>query len=141
MQLAGLRVDEIGGERAGVAAEERVRERAVAPEEAAQVQPRKQLDERVQEVRAQVRDRGAGKERAVGQRVLEVAGDQDSVEVVVAPGDEPDRFDDGQALALEPPEERPLPSRRALGKLLQRVEHAVVLDEPHDMTADAADEA
>ncbi len=84
MQLAGLRVDEVRRQRAGVAAEERVRERAVAPEEAAQVQARQQLDEPVQQVRAQVGNRRAGEERAVGERVLEVARDQHRVEVVAA---------------------------------------------------------
>ena len=43
VQLAGLGVDEVGRERAGVAAEERVRERAVAPEEAAEVEADEQL--------------------------------------------------------------------------------------------------
>ena len=43
VQLAGLGVDEVRGQRAGVAAEERVRERAVAPEEAAQVEADEQL--------------------------------------------------------------------------------------------------
>src|SRR5205823_10047915 len=39
VQLAGLRVDEVRGELAGVAAEERIRKRAVTPEEAAEVEP------------------------------------------------------------------------------------------------------
>ena len=43
VQLARLGVDEVRGERAGVAPEERVRERAVAPEEAGEVQPDEQL--------------------------------------------------------------------------------------------------
>ena len=140
VQLAGLGVDEVRGQRAGVAAEERVRERAVAPEEAAQVQAREQLDERVQEVRAQVGDAAAGEERAVGERVLEVARDQDGVQVVAAAGDDPDRLDDRQALPLEAAQQRPLAARRALGQLLQRVERAVVLDEAHDVAADAADQ-
>jgi hypothetical protein len=43
VELARLRVDEIRGEGARVAAEERVRERAVAPEEAAEMEPDEQL--------------------------------------------------------------------------------------------------
>ena len=82
VQLAGLGVDEVRGQRAGVAAEERVRQRAVAPEEPAQVQPREQLDECVQQMRAEVGDAAGREERAVGQRELEVARDQDRVEVV-----------------------------------------------------------
>ena len=116
VQLAGLRVDEVGGERAGVAAEERVRERAVAPEEAAEMEAREELGERVQGVRAEIGDRRAGEERAVGQRVLEVPRDQDRVEVVAAVGHDPDRLDDRQLLALEPAQERPLASRGPLGR-------------------------
>ena len=140
MQLARLGVDEVRRQRAGVAAEERVRERAVAPEEAAQMQAREQLDEPVQEVRAQVGDAAAGEERAVGERVLEVARDQHGVQVVAAAGDDPDRLDDRQALPLEAAQERPLAAGRTLGQLLQRVERAVVLDEAHDVAADAADQ-
>ncbi len=42
MQLAGLGVDEVRGERPRIAAEQRVRQRHVAPEEADDVQPREQ---------------------------------------------------------------------------------------------------
>lgn len=50
-QLAGLGVDEVGREAAGAAAEEGVRERHVAPEEARQVEPDQQHDEGVDEGR------------------------------------------------------------------------------------------
>ena len=65
VQLTRLRVDEVGGERARVAPEERVRERAVAPEEAAEMQAREELGERVQEMRAQV-GHGVARRRARG---------------------------------------------------------------------------
>ena len=55
VQLAGLGIDEVRRERARVAAEERVREGAVAPEEAAMCS-RRAARERVQQVRAQVGD-------------------------------------------------------------------------------------
>ena len=140
VQFARLRVDEVGGERAGVAAEERVRQRAVAPEEAADVEPSEQLRERVQEVRAQVGDRRAGEEGAVGERVLEVLRDQDRVEIRAARRHDSDRFDDRQSLSLEAAEQRPLTARGPFRQLLERVEVAVVLDEPHDVAADAADQ-
>ena len=54
VQLAGLGVDEVGGERAGVAAEQRVRQRAVAPVEAGQVQPDEQPGQRVEQPDAQL---------------------------------------------------------------------------------------
>jgi hypothetical protein len=140
VQLSGLRVDEIRRERARVATEERVRERAVAPEEAAEMQAGEQLGQPVQQVRAQVRDRSTGEERAVGERVLEVPRDQHGAEVVAATGDEPDRLDHRQSLAFEPAEQRPLSPRRPVGQLLERVERAVVLDESNDVPADPADQ-
>ena len=138
MQLAGLRVDEVRRQRARVAAEERVRERAVAPEEAAQVQARQQLGEPVQQVRAQVGDRRAGEERAVGERVLEVARDQHRVEVVARGSvTMPTASTTGRPWLSSRAQQRPLAARRPLGQLLQRVERAVVLDEAHDVAADA----
>ena len=141
VQLAGLGVHEVRGERAGVAAEERVRERAVAPEEAAQVQPSEELDERVQQVGAQVGDPAPGEQRAVGQRELEMPRDEDRVHVRAAAGDDADRLDDRQVLALEAPQERPLPPSGPLGQLLERIQDTVVLDEAHHVAADAADQA
>ncbi len=138
VQLACLGVDEVCRERAGVAPEERVRERAVAPEEPAQVQAREQLDERVQEVRAQVGDAGAREQSAVGQGVVEVPGDQDRVEIVAPRGHDPDGLDDGERLSLQAAEERPLAPGGALRQLLDRVQRAVVLDEANDMAADPA---
>ena len=80
MQLARLGVDEVRGERARVAPEERVRERAVAPEEAAEVQPDEQLGARVEEPPAQVGDAAAREEGAERERVVEVARDQRALE-------------------------------------------------------------
>src|SRR5512132_1991789 len=62
VELAGLGVDEVRGERSGVAAEERVREGAVAPEEAGQVEPHEQLRARVEEPVAEVGQSGAREE-------------------------------------------------------------------------------
>ena len=64
MQLAGLGVDEVRGERAGIAAEERVRERAVAPEEPAEVQADEELGDRVEQPPAQVGQLPRGEERS-----------------------------------------------------------------------------
>src|SRR5207244_178208 len=68
VELARLGVDEIGGELARVAAEERVRERAVAPEEAREVQAREELGERVEQAVAEVGDATAGEQDPVGER-------------------------------------------------------------------------
>ena len=63
VELSGLGVDEVGAERSGVAAEERVRQRAVAPEEAREVEPDEQLRAGVQQARAEVGDDLAREER------------------------------------------------------------------------------
>ena len=104
------------------------------------MQAREQLGERVQQMRPQIGDRRAGEERAVRERVLEVPRDQHRVEIARPAGDDPDRLDDRQALAFEPAQQRPLAAGGPLRQLLQRVEGAVVLDEPHDVAADAADQ-
>jgi hypothetical protein len=106
MPFARLRVDEVRGERARVAAEERVRERAVAPEEAGEVQPDQQLAERVEQARAQIGDPVAcvpREERAVRKREVEMAGDEDVLEVLAARRDDADRLDDGDRLRRHVP--------------------------------------
>ena len=140
MQLAGLRVDEVRRERAGIAPEEGIRKRAVAPEEAAQMQACKQLGKRVQQVRAQVGDAAARKENAIRQRVVEMTRDQRRVEIVAARGDDPDGLDDRQTLPLQAPQQRPLAPGRALGELLDGVERAVVFEEADDVAADPTDQ-
>ena len=76
VQLAGLGIHEVRGEGAGVAAEERVRQRHVAPEEADVVQAHEQHRERVDEAIRRVGAQHLGEQRAVGQRELQVRGDQ-----------------------------------------------------------------
>ena len=97
VQLAGLGVDEVGGEGAGVAAEQGVGQRDVAPQEADQVQPGQQDDHRVDEPVDGVLADAAAEQRAVGQRELQVLGDEDGVERVaggVQPcGDDADGLD------------------------------------------------
>ena len=102
VQLAGLGVDEVGGERARVAPEEGVRERAVAPEEAAEMQAHEQLGARVEEPPAQVGDAAAREEGAERERVVEVARDQDASRSGAAFGDDADRVDDRHLGRREP---------------------------------------
>ena len=82
--FARLDVDHVRHQLAGVAAEQDVRQRAVAPEEPGQVEPHEQADERVEQPVAEVRDREAlaGEQVAVRQRVVEVAGDEQAVALV-----------------------------------------------------------
>ena len=142
MQLAGLGVDEIGGERARVAAEERVRERAVAPEEAAEVEADEELRARVEQPPAQVGDAAAGEERPERERVVEVPGDQDRVEVAAAVGDDADGVHHRHLVGRERAEQPVLALGQLDGQLLQRVElrpePALVLDEADDVPVDPA---
>ena len=142
VQLARLGVDEVGRERARIAAEERVRERAVAPEEAAEVEADEQLRARVEQPPAQVGDAAAGEERSERQRVVEVTRDQDRVEVGAAVGDDADRLDDGHLVGRERAQEPVLPPGQLDRQLLERVqlrpELAVVLDEANDVAVDPA---
>ena len=133
MELAGLGVDEIGGERARVAAEERVRERAVAPEEAAEVEADEELGARVEQPPPQVGDAAAGEERPERERVVEVARDQDRVEVAAAIGDDADGIDHRHLVGGERAQQPVLALRQLDRQLLERVQlrpqPALVLDE------------
>ena len=94
--LAGLGVHQIGGQRSGVPAEQRVRQRAVLPGEADQVQPDQQFGQRVQQLGLQVRVHPPGEQGAVGQREPQVLGDQRRVQRFALRGhpvgDHPDRL-------------------------------------------------
>ena len=75
--LAGLRVDQVGLQRARVVAEQRVGQRTVAPEETGQVQPHQQLGQGVQQPVGGLAAAGTGEHRAVGGGVGQELGDQD----------------------------------------------------------------
>ena len=101
--LAGLRVHQVRGQRAGVPPEQRVRQRAVLPREAHQVQPDEQLGQRVEQLGLQVRVHPAGEQRPVRQREPQVLGDQGGVERLALRGhpvgDHPDGLHDRDAAA------------------------------------------
>ena len=82
--LGGLGVDEVGHQGAGVAAEEEIVERTIAPVEAFEVQPQSSTTSGVdQRVPALLR-RPLGQHEAIGAGELQVARDQHRVEVVAA---------------------------------------------------------
>lgn len=70
-----------------------------------------------------------------------MARDQDRIEVLAAVGDDADRLDDWQRLALQPAQKRPLAPGGPLRQLLECVERPVVLDEANDVAADPADQS
>ena len=105
VELAGLGVDEVGRERAGVAAEQRVRERHVAPEEPHDVQPHEQHRERVDEAGRGVGPKRLREQRPVGQREPQVPRDEHGLQrvalVVGAVGDHGDGIDARDVEALQ----------------------------------------
>ena len=105
LQFAGLGVDEIGGERASVAPEQRVGQRAVSPEEPNQVQPHQQDHEGVDQPVDCVAAHHPGEEGPVRQRVMQMPSDQYRVERLTVgrlpPSDDADRVDRGNVEPLE----------------------------------------
>ena len=105
VQLAGLGVNEVCRERAGVAAEQGVGQGHVAPPEAREVEPHQQHRQGVDQPLCGVRAQALGEQRAVGQRELQVPGDQRGVErptrCVDAAEDDSDRLHAGHIEALE----------------------------------------
>ena len=138
LDLAGLGVDHVRGQRAGVEPEQRVRQRAVAPVEADEVQPYEQLDQRVEQPVRRLVTARVGEQRAVGDGVLEELGDQDRVEVVGPVDDDADHAD-RRHLVLGEDAQQPVLATGQLGvDLLQREDPSGLLDEPHDVPRDAA---
>jgi hypothetical protein len=136
--LAGLGVDQVRLQGAGVGPEQGVGQRAVAPEEPGQVQPGQQLDQRVDEPvggRAAAR---VGEQRAVGGGVVQVAGDQDGVGVRAAVDDDPDHLHGRHVQLGQRPQQPVLAAGQPLADRLQRVQLAAVGHEPHDVPGDAA---
>ena len=142
VQIAGLGVDEVGRERARVAPEERVRERAVAPEEAGEVDAHEQLGERVEQAVAQIGHARAAEEAAVRQREVEVARDQHGFGLVAvgtrALRDDADRLDHRADRIGQLAQHPVLVPREPRGQRLERVDRLAVAHEAHDMAVDAA---
>ncbi len=137
MQLARLRVDEIGAELARVATEERVRERTVAPEQSREVQAHQQLRQRVEDAFPRALDHLPRQQAPVGQRELEVARDQDGVQAV-AVDDDSDRIHGRYPAARQLAQQPVLALGQRLRDLLERVMRAVVFHEAHDVAPDPA---
>lgn len=141
VQLPCLRIDEVGRERPGVPPEQRVREGAVPPVEADEVQANEQASQRVDELQPCIGD-ATDEEEPVRQGELEVAGDEHVLQrfTVRRPPvpHRPDRLDHGQGFLLEAAEETVLTRREPWWQLLQGVDGSVVLDEADDVPVDAA---
>ena len=141
VQRAGLGVDEVGRERAGVTPEQRVGQRHVAPEEAAQVHPDEQRGERVEQAVHRVGAQRVGEQRPVRQGELQVPGDERRLErltVGVLPvGDDRDGFHARRVDPFERPQQVVFALGDPLVGLLDGVDDAVDPHEPDDMPGDA----
>ena len=93
VELAGLGVDQVGGEGARVASEERVGQRDVPPVEAEQMQAHEQDGQGVDQARRRLGAHVLAEQGAVGQGVGQVLGDEDGVQG--APGQVRPLRDDG----------------------------------------------
>ena len=144
VQLSGLGVDEVRRELAGAAAEEHVGQRHVAPEEAGQVQPDQQHDERVDDLGEAVLWEAVAEQRPVGQGVLQVPGDQGRLDLlavgVLAAADHADRLDGRQPEAAQVAQQPVLAERQVLAGLLHGVDVLAQPHDPHDVPGDAAGE-
>jgi hypothetical protein len=134
MLLAGLRVDQVSPEGSRVVAEQRVRQRAVAPEEPGQVQPHQQLDQRVEQPVGRLPDARAGEQRSVRRRVLEEPGHQDRVQVRPAVDDDADDRDRGHVELGQRPQQPVLAPGQPFAEGLERVELAALGDEADDVS-------
>ena len=147
VELAGLGVDDVGGEISRIQAEEGVGERAVTPEEAHDVQAHQQVDQGVQQPVCRSPQLRAGLQRpAVGKREFEVPGDQNRLQLGAGPagatrpapmptaGDEGGDLHDRDQQTVELGEQPVLALRQPGGELLQRVGRLPVADEPDHVT-------
>ena len=90
VHLAGFGVHEVGGELAGVASEQDVRQGHIAPVETGQVQPGEQCDHRVQQPVHRVELHTRVEQRSVGKGERQVPGQQNRIQgvtIVVLPSE------------------------------------------------------
>ncbi len=142
VQVTRLRVDEVGREGLGVASEERVGQRHVAPVEADEVQAHEQHGEGVDEPGRGVRLECLAEERAVGQRELQVLGDEHGLEALAvrvrAARDDPHGHDARHVHAAELAQELVLAVGDGLADLLDRDDAPGHAHEAHDVAGDTA---
>ena len=142
VQLPGLGIHQVRGEGPGVAAEQRVGQGAVLPREARQVQPHQQGGERVEQAVGGVRPQRAGEQRPVGQRELQVLGDQGGLERLTgdrhAPGDDADGVHARHVELLQPAQQLVLVLGEVGAHLLDRVDPVVEPREADHVPGDAA---
>ena len=141
VELAGLGIDEVRGEGAGVAAEQGVRQRDVAPEEAHIVQPDEQHGERIDEAIGRVGSQHLREECAIGERELQVRGHERGgkrlARGILPSGDDRHTFDAGGVEAVQVAEHVVLAAGHLLGRLFDGDDAAREVGEPHEVAREA----
>ncbi len=106
------------------------------------MQPHEQHGQGVDQPREAVGAHAVGEQRAVGQGVLQVPGDQGRLDLlpgaVGAAVHHPDRVDRGQPQPLQVAQHAVLPERHRLASLLDRVDVLPEPDDPHHVPGQAA---
>ena len=142
VELTGLGVDQISGEGARVAPEERVGQRDIPPVEAEQVQAHEQDRQSVDQACGGLRAHVLAEQGAIGEGVGQVLGDEHGVQggagQVRAARDDSGRRHARRAQAHEAAEQLVLAIGDGLADLLDG-DHALgEVDEPHDVSGQAA---
>jgi len=138
MDLGGLGIHEVGRQRTRVQPEQRVRQRAVAPHEAGQVQSDEKFDLSVEQTAGQVLAAWIGKQGAVGGGEVEESRDQNGVEILTAVDDDAQDLDGRDAQFAQLTQELILPAREPLVNLLECEHFSRLGDEAHDMPGQSA---
>ena len=138
MALTGLRVNQVRLERARVVPEQRVGQRAVTPEETGQVQPHQQLDQGVEQPVGRLAAPRAGEDGPVGGGVVQEPGDQDRVEIRAAVHHDADHMHRGHVELGQLAQQPVLAPGQVLVDGLERIQFAVIGDEPDDVPGEAA---
>ena len=142
MQIAGLSVHQERGERVGVAQEQDVRQRDIAPVETGEVQTHHQHGQGVDQTFGRVRTQVAGEQGTVRQRELQMPGDQNRLQRLTFTGmtarHHGDRLDGGQFELLQTAQQLVLALGDVAGDLLHGVHGIADVHETHDVAGDAS---
>ncbi len=142
LQITGFRIHQERGERVGVAQEQHVRQRHIAPVEAGQVQTHHQHGQGVDQSFGGVRTQIAREQRTVRQRELQMLGDQNGLKrlafTVVAAGDHRDWLYGRQFQLLQSAQQLVFAFRDITGDFLHGVDLIAHVHETHHVPGDTA---
>ena len=136
--LAGLGIHEVGLKSPRVVAEQRVRQRAVPPEEPGHVQPDKEFDHGVEQPTGRLAAVRAGEQGTVSRRVLQEPGHQDRVGVRAAVDHDANHLHGRDAHRGQRAKQPVLAPGKPLADGLQGVQFPALGNEPDHVTGKPA---